>query len=77
LVEPTCGELLVDDVNVLNLPLHELRNNIAIVPQVILNLIAMFYTAGVQPCELMFWHAHFLTGTNAVPRVGAVQSGPL
>jgi ABC-type multidrug transport system fused ATPase/permease subunit len=34
LVEPTCGELLVDGVNVLNLPLHELRNNIAIVPQV-------------------------------------------
>lgn len=29
------GELLIDGVNVLNLPLHELRNNIAIVPQVL------------------------------------------
>ncbi len=34
LVEPSSGELLVDGVNVLNIPLHELRNNIAIVPQV-------------------------------------------
>jgi ABC-type cobalamin/Fe3+-siderophores transport system ATPase subunit len=34
LVEPTSGELLIDGVNVLNISLHELRNNIAIVPQV-------------------------------------------
>jgi ABC-type multidrug transport system fused ATPase/permease subunit len=33
-VEPTSGELLIDGVNVLNISLHELRNNIAIVPQV-------------------------------------------
>jgi ABC-type cobalamin/Fe3+-siderophores transport system ATPase subunit len=34
LVEPTSGELLIDGVNVLNISLHGLRNNIAIVPQV-------------------------------------------
>jgi hypothetical protein len=34
LVEPTSGELLIDGVNVLNISLHQLRDNIAIVPQV-------------------------------------------
>lgn len=34
LVEPSSGELLIDGVDVLNIPLYELRNNIAIVPQV-------------------------------------------
>ena len=39
LVEPVSGELLIDGVDVLGLPLHELRNNIAIVPQVALHSI--------------------------------------
>jgi ABC-type multidrug transport system fused ATPase/permease subunit len=33
LVEPSNGELFIDDINVLEIPLHSLRNNIAIVPQ--------------------------------------------
>ncbi len=34
IVEPYSGRLLIDGVNVLDLPLHDLRQNIAIVPQV-------------------------------------------
>ena len=34
IVEPSGGELLIDGVNVLNMSLHTLRNNVAIVPQV-------------------------------------------
>jgi len=33
IVEPYSGELLIDGVNVLTIPLHSLRSNIAIVPQ--------------------------------------------
>lgn len=33
-VEPSGGQLLIDGVNVLDISLHTLRNNVAIVPQV-------------------------------------------
>jgi ABC-type multidrug transport system fused ATPase/permease subunit len=35
LEEPTSGELLIDGVNVLKISRQELRNNFAIVPQVL------------------------------------------
>lgn len=34
IVEPCAGQLFIDDVNVLDISLHSLRNNVAIVPQV-------------------------------------------
>ena len=34
IVEPCSGALYIDDVNVLDISLHKLRNNVAIVPQV-------------------------------------------
>ena len=34
IVEPSGGQLLIDGVDVLGLSLHSLRNNVAIVPQV-------------------------------------------
>lgn len=33
IVEPCAGQLFIDDVNVLDISLHTLRNNVAIVPQ--------------------------------------------
>ena len=34
IVEPLTGEIFIDDVNVLTLPLHSLRSHLSIVPQV-------------------------------------------
>jgi ABC-type multidrug transport system fused ATPase/permease subunit len=37
IVEPCAGQLCIDGVNILELPLHVVRNAIAIVPQVMAN----------------------------------------
>jgi ABC-type multidrug transport system fused ATPase/permease subunit len=65
LVEPTSGELLIDGVNVLNISLHELRNNIAIVPQVMCKPVPTLCVLFVVCDVTTTWYAPF---SNNIPR---------
>lgn len=52
IVEPSGGELFIDGTNVLNISLHTLRNNVAIVPQVRGRYRSLFVS--VAPLFLVF-----------------------
>lgn len=69
LVEPYEGQIIIDGINVLNIPLHDVRNNISIVPQVgaarFANILIFTY----------FNVRSLFAGAYVVPRVRSVQPG--